>query len=286
MSKDDLTRLNDTLAYVEHLPALSPVHVQALRLAKANDIAASQRISLGFRWFSNDARETERRRALRALLLCLDWDGGSAQLGDARHAYQNAPIEDIADAVSSFFPLANVSAKSVIDTARGYDPAIGQRNGTGHDRYLLRRGAVRAKQKSMGGNCYDGVTTWLYLSGAVSLRWLRVHGGQPGGQLPTWGAWGPPIQTPAQAQTIPSGRICRLEKPARLGGGLHYVLTVALGRCKGLNQSSNVVHDWDVDRFGKAPGIDSSEFPLAGYLAGMEPGSIIRTTSCLPTAPL
>lgn len=283
MSKDDLDRLRDTLAYIESLPDLSPAHVAQLRAARAADTKASRRISLGMRSGAKDPLETRRRRALRALLLCMDWAGCADQIPDAKRSFAEVGIDVLDDAVSGFFPLASASASTVIRCARGYRPEMGESpRQKPWQPHHLGRAAVLSGHSPMGGNCYAGVAIWLYLGGAVSLRWLHEHGSQPGSDLPTWGRWDVGIDTPAAAQTIPSGRVCRLQKPALHHGGLHYVITVALGQCVGVNNSVDIVHAWDHRTYGRAPSTICSTFPLAGYLAGMPRGSTIRTTSCLP----
>jgi hypothetical protein len=71
---------------------------------------------------------------------------------------------------------------------------------------------VAAGQLSMGGNCYSGVAIWLYLGGAVSWKWLKQYGSQPGGAVPKPWVWGPAIQNLAAAGNIPPGMICRFDR--------------------------------------------------------------------------
>jgi hypothetical protein len=284
MHKTRQERLDDTLSYIDRIPDLSPAHVAQLRSAKRADLAASDQISLGIRPLVQTPQETQRRRALRALLLCLHWAGCANQIASAKQAYHNSSEANIVDAISSFFPLMTGSAQTVMDAARNYRPVIGGGGAYLNDTYRYRRGAVRSGNPAMGGNCYSAVTIWLYLGGVVSLRWMRQCGEQPGNEVPRYFTWGPPINTAGNAEDIPPGQICRIER----GGahGLHYVLTIGPGVCAGLNNSVDICQAW-LPRYGTTPTTDYSQFEIAGYLASLQnvspDGGKINTARCLPT---
>jgi len=88
MGKNAQTRLTETFSYLDKITALPTGPYGKFKTAKKTDTAASKRISLGggHRSTSTPAekRETQRRHALRGLLLCMDWAGGQAKIAEAK----------------------------------------------------------------------------------------------------------------------------------------------------------------------------------------------------------
>jgi hypothetical protein len=233
---------------------------------------------LGFRGLATNKEKTRRRRALRALLLCLYWSGNQNKIEAAKSHYQNLGEDIIKDAVKSFFPLQMANANTVSNASTKYSPPIG--TNYLNNIHLCRRGAVMVNQVHMGGNCYSAVAIWLYLGGAVSLRWLKEYGGQPAGRVPLPWTWGAATRDLNKAARIPRGMICRFSRD----GALHYTISVGNGDCMGLNQSMDACVKWERG-YGPAPSTICSKFKIAGYLATMQKEyapSEIRTAPCMP----
>jgi hypothetical protein len=268
-TKDDEARMSETLEFLGRNTAIRAA--AEAKLARYPRAEVSKKISLGFRGFgAKDAAETERRRALRGLLLCLYVSGFPGQVEAAREHYMTKTKGDLLDAIASFFPIAGAGAAKVIEAAGTVKPPLGQLDVK--EIYKYRRGAMLDRTVEAGGNCYAGVAQWIYLGGAVSLEWLNQHGGMNparGDTKPQAGfRWWPPVTTARGAAGIPPGRIVYFSRRAGAGVTVHYALSVRTGVCVGINNPGEVAERWD-RTYGNGPLLGGvySEFRIDGYLA-------------------
>lgn len=296
MFKNWQIRLNDTLGYIKNIPGIPPAQFAQLKRTVGNQQTASDQISLGGIRLSPSAQETQRRHALRGLLLCLVWAGGAGArnaITTAKMHYQNASESELRDAIASFFPTQSANAQTAIKAALQPPQAFHAPMIDINNVFKYRRGGMAVKGLVAHAACYESVNLWLYLGGVVSLRWLLAHGNQPGHQIPSQWNWGQQIDQSAKALTIPAGQFCRFFRPP---AGLHYTLSIGDGNCVGNHNSQDVIRNW-VDGYGSAPTPNISRFSIAGYLATMQalvpsgvnfaPGQKphVRIAPCVPVNP-
>jgi hypothetical protein len=262
MVKDWRTRLTETIRYIGQIPNLSPAHVAQLQPLSTQEWASAL-ISLGGVHPFSSAQDTQRRHALRGLLLCLVWSAAQDAIPTATRHYQNASEDDLRDAIASFFPLVSGDANAAVAAALRADVPGGGDPITLANVFKYRRGATETSALVTHAACYESVNLWLYLGGVVSLRWLLAHGNQPGLLLPAQWIWGDPIDDPRAAAQIPAGQFCRFHRPP---AGLHYTLSIGHGNCVGNHNSQDVSVQW-LREYGPAPAPTISRFSIAGYLA-------------------
>ena len=264
MSKDWRTRLTDTFRYIGTIPSIPPACLAQLQ-PLAGQQWVSDLISLGGAQLFSSPAETERRHALRGLLLCLVWTRVQDTIPVARRHYQSASEEAIRDAIASFFPVVNANAQTAVAaTRRASAPGDGGSVDTGNV-FKYRRGAPETSALVTYQACYESVNLWLYLGGVVSLRWLLAHGSQPGFSVPAQWSWGQPINLLEEAARVRAGYFCRFHRPPG-GMGLHYTLSTGGGHCVGNHNTQEIVVNW-LPGYGPAPAPTISEFTIAGYLA-------------------
>jgi hypothetical protein len=264
MSKDWQIRLTDTIRYIGTIPSIPPASLAQLQPLAAQEWV-SNLISLGGVQVFASPAETERRRALRGLLLCLVWTAVQDTIPAAKRHYQGASEAAIRDAIASFFPVANANAQTAVAaTRRAAAPGAGGAVSAGNV-FKYRRGAPETSGLVAHHACYESVNLWLYLGGVVSLRWLLAHGSQPAFSVPAQWSWGQPITSLADAATIRAGYFCRFHRPPG-GTGLHYTLSTGGGHCVGNHNTAEIVVNW-LHGYGPAPAPTISEFTIAGYLA-------------------
>jgi hypothetical protein len=268
-TKDDEVRMKETLEFLGRNTAIRAA--AEAKLAQYSRAEVSKQIALGFRGFgAKDLAETERRRALRGLLLCLFVSGFPGQVEAAREHYWTKTREDILDAINSLFPIAGAGAAQVIEAAGIVRPPLGQLDTTAI--YKYRRGAMLGGSITAGGNCYAGVAQWIYLGGVVSLGWLNQHGGMKPGPVDTEPQagfnWWPRVTSLYAAARIPPGRIVFFSRRAGAGVTVHYALSIRTGVCVGINNPGQVAESWN-RTYGIGPllGGAYSEFQIDGYLA-------------------
>jgi len=272
MGKNAQTRLTDTFNYLDKISALPTGPYGKFKSAKKTDTTASKRISLGggsrSSTTSAEKLETQRRHALRALLLCIDYAGGQAIIEEAKTYYDKKNEATIKLAIQSFFPIKGKVAQDAIIQAKAnkitiYGRPIGIKNLHQYYREVIQSGDVQ-----LGGACYESVTGWMYLAGIVSLKWMMENGGQKGITVPPAWTWGQSITSLDAAAQIPAGRIVRFIRDT---GGLHYVISTGNGKCIGSHNTGEICEFW-LDGYGPAPARSghTSEFSIAGYLATLQ----------------
>jgi len=272
MGKNAQTRLTETFSYLDKITALPTGPYGKFKTAKKTDTAASKRISLGggHRSTSTPAekRETQRRHALRGLLLCMDWAGGQAKIAEAKTYYDKKSEATIKEAIQSFFPIKGKVAQDAIIQAKDnkitiYGRGIDFKTLHTHSRKAIKSGTVK-----LGGACYESVCGWMYLAGITSLKWMMDNGGQPGITVPPAWTWGQSTTSLDAAAQIPAGRIVRFLRDT---GGLHYVISTGNGKCIGSHNTGEICEFW-LDGYGPAPARSghTSEFSIAGYLATLQ----------------
>jgi len=264
MSKEWQTRLTDTIRYIGTIPSIPPAGLAQLQ-PLATQEWVSNLISLGGAQIFSSAEETERRLALRGLLLCLVWTAVQDTIPAAKRHYQNASKEAIRDAIASFFPAVSANAQTAVAATRRASAAGGGGPVTTANVFKYRRGAPETSALVTHQACYESVNLWLYLGGVVSLRWLLAHGSQPGFNLPAQWTWGPPTNSLEDAARVRAGYFCRFHRPPA-GMGLHYTLSTGGGHCVGNHNTQEIVINW-LRGYGPAPAPTISEFTIAGYLA-------------------
>jgi hypothetical protein len=266
LPKDWRTRLTDTIRYIGTIPSIPPPCLAQLQPLAGRE-RVSNLISLGGVQLFSSTEETERRRALRGLLLCLVWIEAEDTIPAARRHYQSASEEVIRDAIASFFPVVNANAQTAVTATRRASAAGGGGSVDIGNVFKYRRGAPETSALVTHQACYESVNLWLYLGGVVSLRWLLAHGSQPGFSVPAQWNWGQPINSPADAARVHAGYFCRFHRPPG-AMGLHYTLSTGGGHCVGNHNTQEIVINW-LRGYGPAPAPGISEFTIAGYLATM-----------------
>jgi hypothetical protein len=278
------------LAFIEGIQGISVVTKNTFILENKNNIQISPKISLGFT-FTHDKAETERRRALRALLLCIGTTLETAISG-AKQYFKNKSIGDLTDEIKNYFPLTGSDEDSVlrIITDNRFIPKGGAEHHTEAEFYKYTRKALLGNQLAGCGNCYSGALLFLYLGGVVSLRWLKQHGKQQGTAAPTHlFTFGPRITDPNVAETIPQGKFLYYCRPY---GGVHYAISIGNRKCVGHHNSLLPFWPQDKVHYGDPPGTDYSTFSIAGYLLGCQneltrakrkaEESFVQYASCVP----
>jgi len=272
MGKNAQTRLTETFKYLDKITAIPSSPYAKFKSAKKTDVAASKRISLGggSRGTTTTAEklETQRRHALRALLLCMDWAGGQSKIAEAKTYYDKESEVTIKKAIQSFFPLTGKVAQDAVIQAKANKITISGRAIDINTLHKFYREAIQSGKVKLSGACYESVCGWMYLAGIVSLKWMMENGSQPNHALPTAWNWGQPTTSLDAAAQIPAGRIVRFLRGV---GGLHYVISIGNGKCIGNHNTGEICEFW-LDGYGPAPTRDghTSEFSIAGYLATMQ----------------
>jgi hypothetical protein len=294
--KDSQKRITDTLAFIEGIQGIDVGQKNKFISANRYNIQISPKISLGFTLVNNTA-ETERRRALRALLLCVGTLDESV-INEAKLYFKNKPVDDLIDGIKSYFPLAGSGEDSVVKiiTEGKFTPQIGE-SFTVNQFYKYTRKALLRNEVRGCGNCYGGACLFLYLGGVVSLRWLRLwntqakikaKGPEPPEHLFSFGF---KISVPEVAEDIAKGKLLYYCRPY---GGVHYAISIGNGKCVGHN-NSEVSKNWPKgDDKDKPPITTCSTFKIASYLKACQnellnanhlaSESFIRFASCVPTA--
>jgi len=293
MGKNAQVRLTETFKYLDKISTLPVSAYSKFKSAKKNDLAASKRISLGggSRGTTTPAekRETQRRHALRGLLLCMDWFGGQAKIPQAKTHFDKISESAIKTAIHSFFPIQGKGASAVVSMAKTVKPNAGQTIGMDNF-YKCYREAITGNKIKIGTACYESVNLWMYLAGVTSLKWIKENGAQPGHQLPTFWNWSQETTSLDAAKNIPAGHIVRFLRGI---AGLHYTVSIGNGKCVGNHNSIDVCKEW-IREYGTAPTGHTSEFSIAGYLATMQalnknpdPNSTpsVRSAPIVPKAP-
>lgn len=294
--KDDHKRLTDTLAFIDGIKGISQLPKASFLEKHKFNTQLSRKISLGFR-LANDAAETERRRALRALLLCV----GATKLtavDPAKRFFAQTTKDDLTEAIKSYFPLAGSDASSVVKILqeKKFIPGMGSEAHRGAEFYKYTRGALMNGSVVGSGNCYGAACLFLYLGGVVSLRWLMEWGTQLAGPDPMKPfAFDLKITSPFVAQEIAPGKLLFYWRPPL---GIHYTISIGDKNCVGHNNSMDAVLGWpkkeiDKDMCGIAPSTTCSTFRIAGYLRasqdalvaqrGNKNSAYLRVASCVPT---
>jgi len=292
--KDSQKRLTDTLAFMEGIQGIDAGQKNKFISGNRNNIQISPKISLGFTLVNNKT-ETERRRALRALLLCV----GTTQeiaINEAKQYFKNRSMDDLVDGIKSYFPLTGSDENSVVKIAEGkFTPQIGSESHTTKDFYKYTRKSLLNNEVRGSGNCYGGATLFLYLGGVVSLRWLlewgtqakiKSKGPEPPEHLFSFGL---KIMVPDVVQDIEKGKLLYFCRPH---GGVHYAISIGNGNCVGHN-NSEVSKTWPKEeKYGKVPIQTCSTFKIAGYLLACQKEltdaghlaseSFVRFASCVP----
>ena len=188
MGKNAQVRLTETFKYLDKITAIPSSPYAKFKSAKKNDLAASKRVSLGggSRGTSTTAEklETQRRHALRGLLLCMDWAGGQSKIAQAKIDYDKVNESTIKKAIQSFFPITGKNAQDAVIEAKANKITIYGRNIDITNFYKFYREAVKGNKIKMSGACYESVCGWMYLAGITSLKWILDNGNQPRHQSP------------------------------------------------------------------------------------------------------
>ena len=286
--KDDKKRLADTLAFIQGIDGVAEIPRSAFVEAHRNDIELSRKISLGFRLIQ-DRAETERRRALRALLMLVGACSEGA-IAPAKKYLQDKSQGFLVDGIMSFFPLAASDAMSVVRFIKQgtFTPKIGDEKHTqAAEFYKYTRMPLLANAKGIKGcgNCYGGAALFLYLAGVVSLTWLQKWGTQGGTAEREPFAFGPRITDPGTAADIPAGKLLYFARPY---GGVHYAISIGDKNCVGHNNSAV---KWPENE-GPAPITTCSTFTIAGYLKACQDelvranqprtNAFVIAASCIP----
>ena len=288
MGKNAQVRLTETFKYLDKITAIPSSPYAKFKSAKKNDLAASKRVSLGggSRGTSTTAEklETQRRHALRGLLLCMDWAGGQSKIAQAKIDYDKVNESTIKKAIQSFFPITGKNAQDAVIEAKANKITIYGRNIDITNFYKFYREAVKGNKIKMSGACYESVCGWMYLAGITSLKWILDNGNQPRHALPVPWNWGPSITSLETAAQIPAGRIVRF---LRDEAGLHYVISTGNGKCIGNHNTGEICEFW-LDGYGPAPTRDghTTEFSIAGYLANMQARNRNTKIPSLRSAPI
>ncbi len=244
--KDKEKRLSDTLDYISK--TVSPSHKNVVEQKIGNRRDASSKISLGFRGVGvKNPLETQRRRALRALMLSLQAFGYPEQVKKAKEYYIKKREVDIRDAINSFCTDTKASDQKVVDAARRIKLQLG---GINYKQvYKYRRGALGPSLG--GGNCYAGVAQWIYVGGIVSLRWLEKHGemnvgiGTDTAPKSIFNWLDKKVTTEALAESINAGRLVYFSRYAgKNKTTVHYALSNGGGKCIGINNPLEVEQKW------------------------------------------
>jgi hypothetical protein len=260
---NDRERLNDTIAFLQEVQGVSPVHKNKLILENKNNLKLSGLISLSMT-LNNSQAEKERRRALRALLLCVG-TVSEAAVAPAKQWFNGKPMAELVDGIKSYFPLAGSNAVSVVGvvTGNGFKPKMGSESHSGAEFYKYTRGALLSGAVEGSGNCYGSMCLFLYLGGVVSLRWLKKWGSQNGTAAPVGlFNFGPKMTEPVFFDRLGPGQLLYYYRPP---AGVHYTLSVGHGNCAGNNQSVDAVKNWPKGH-GPAPQQTFSTFKISGYL--------------------
>ncbi|MDR3677431.1 MAG: hypothetical protein P4N24_18235 [Acidobacteriota bacterium] len=290
--KDNQKRMTDTLAFIEGIQGISVVQKNKFILENRNNLQISPRISLGFTLVNNKA-ETERRRALRALLLCVGTVRDAA-INDAKQYFKNKPIDALVDGIKSYFPLTDSDENSVLRIIADpkFTMEMGAEGHNGNEFYKYTRKALMSNEVRRSGNCYGSVCLILYLGGVVSLRWLRKYGSQQGTAAPSnLFTFGPRITEPFVTEDIPKGKLLYYFRPP---AGVHFTISIGNKNCVGNNNSMDAVVNWPKDKelCGDAPSTTYSTFRIAGYLKACQDDLVkhnknrtdayIMFASCIP----
>ncbi len=288
MGKNAQTRLTETFKYLDKITAIPSSPYAKFKIAKKNDLAASKRVSLGggSRGTTTTAEklETQRRHALRGLLLCMDWAGGQAKIAEAITYYDKESETTIKKAIQSFFPIKGKVAQDAVIQAKANKITISGRTIDFKTLHKFHREAIQSGKVKLSGACYESVCGWMYLAGITSLKWMMDNGGQPNHAVPTPWNWGSSTTSLKAAAQIPAGRIIRF---LRNENGLHYVISIGNGKCIGNHNTGEICEFW-LDGYGPAPTRDghTSEFSIAGYLATMQARNRNKAIPSLRSAPI
>jgi hypothetical protein len=301
--KDSAKRMADTVAFIDGIQGIDKKQKEKFINANRNNILISKKISLGFTLINNNA-EMERRRALRALLLCVGATKEN-EISGAKEYFKNKSKDDLIEGIKSYFPLTESDEESVLKVIwkHQFIPTDNECH-IGNGFYKYTRKALFDKTVRTGGNCYGAACVFLYLGGVLSLRWLQEHGSQRGSAPPEnlftfVHEMEDPITNPQTAvRVIPAGKLVYLfRKPA----GVHYAISTGFGKAVGHHNS--LLPYWPKEKdplgnivypYGYAPGSVYCTFNIGGYLKGMQEELILgkrpatdaytRYASCVPTA--
>jgi hypothetical protein len=286
--KDSQKRITDTLDFIKNIQGIDDTSKNTFIFENKNNIQISPKISLGF-ILVKDKAETQRRRALRALLLCI----GTLQetvINDAKQYFKNKSLDVLTEGIKSYFPLTGKDEKSVVGiiTARTFTLGLGDNRGK--EFYKYTRKALLNKEVVGGGNCYGAACLFLYLGGVVSLRWLLKYGLQQGTKEPVnLFTFGPRITEPDVAKDISEGKLLYYYRPV---DAVHYTISIGNGNCVGHNNSDEGIVNFPKTGYGPQPDKTCSTFQIAGYLKGCQDALIkqnknrteayILAASCVP----
>jgi hypothetical protein len=289
---NDRERLDDTIAFLQHIQGVSEDHKNRLIVENKNNIKLAHLISLGMA-LNNNKQEKERKRALRALLLCVG-TVKEAEIPHAKQWFQNKSMDELVDGIKSYFPLSESNASSVVKviTDKAFAPKMGSEPHGGSGFYKYTRGALLSGVLAGAGNCYGSACWFLYLGGVVSLRWLQKYGSQKGSAAPvTLFNFGPKLTEPVFFDRLGAGRLLYYFRPP---AGVHYTISIGHGECAGNNQSNDAVINWPKG-YGPAPAPTFSTFKISGYLKACQDDLVknkrpatdayVLMASCVPKHP-
>lgn len=256
--KSGQNRIDDAVNYIHGLGKSELANHLATTVRTGNASAIGKELSLGSRPDGDDApnytANTNRRNALRALLLCQRvyfsnlWWTFSA-VGGAQSKINMLPAnwkaisllhwglrneQEIVEGILTF--SVTTGSLEALVTAAGAAPTTGVL----HPDLTL----TRAKNPFPGMiNCYGSVMTWLFKSGLASYRWYAKHSGASN-EATLRAAFGPalvvirsdqPFTLASVFPHVPRGHIVHLycDTPARWPG--HWLVSLGNGNARGCN---------------------------------------------------
>ena len=273
MGKDWDTRWDETVKYLDGVTTTGQVgtHINSIVTTGLKQKEISKQLSLGWRSDGEDDpgfdAKTDKRHALRALLLCQrvyysadTWAKASDPHGDSEtvgmHPEEDLPQDwkrdslnywrtkteaQIQDGIRMFEIVPGATAADIKTAA-----FKGRPNGVALPGNLF-LSRMDVDTIGFGVICYVGVQGWLVRSGVVSMRWFQQNSGPNGkvgcdllfgqGML----KWDGPItddkltEVRRLCNSVPAGFIVHIWSPANNNWNGHWVISNGDGTISGVN---------------------------------------------------